>query len=294
MGEVQPLMPDSVTPSTKRRRAIRKASISGKTMRVADAIIGPTSLPPSSDAKIEIERRGGALDAGDDEQRPEEVVPVHHDREHAERGDHGHQLRDEDEPQRVEFPGAVDAGGVDQVLRQRPEALAQQEDAEGAGRERHDQRGVAVEQVGLRDHEVDRDCGDLGRNQENREDDGEQQRLQAEILARQHVGRRHDGEYLKGEDRQRHDRAVDQERPDVSGRERLDVVGEVPMLGKEPQLRREDLVLLLDREAQHPGEGEQHDERAGCEHEMAEEGVEPHVVVTRNARADRGCASATA
>ena len=97
------------------------------------------------------------LCAAGDHQRPHEVVPL---RDHGDQRQ-GHQDRpagrDHDVHDHVQGVGAVEAGGVDQVVRDHAKVLAQQEDrVRRAEHERQHQRPERVAQAELGHHQIQR------------------------------------------------------------------------------------------------------------------------------------------
>ena len=100
-------------------------------MIVAEAIIGPTSLPPSSEAKIEMPSGGVASDrsltTSKGQKKSFQWLTIENTAKAASAGLHE---RHQNEPQGIGLGSTVNASGVHQLLRNSLEALAQQKDPE--------------------------------------------------------------------------------------------------------------------------------------------------------------------
>ena len=97
------------------------------------------------DEQRQPERRRVLVRVDHDDQRPEEVLPGALEGEDRVGRQRRRAQRQHDAPEDPELAGAVDPGGVEQVVGDRQHVLPEQEDAEGADRAGHDQAPVGVE-----------------------------------------------------------------------------------------------------------------------------------------------------
>ena len=147
--------------------------------------------------------------------RPQEVVPRRHECEDSDCGERWSDDREQDRPPDPPLPCPVDARGVDQVVRNAAEGLAQQEDVERADEAREDQgrqRVVVVEDVD-REHEA-RDVGELGRHDQRREQRVEDRVTTEESHLRERIRRHRGYENVQQPDCDRDDDAVQEEARD--------------------------------------------------------------------------------
>ena len=111
---------------------------------------------------------------GGDQAGPQVGVPRAEEGEQGEGAERRPQQRDGDVAEEAEVADAVDEGGVAEVLGQRQQRLAEQEDAEGAGEERHDEALVGVQPAERVDRQTVDDDRRLERHQQRGEEHDEQ------------------------------------------------------------------------------------------------------------------------
>ena len=152
-------------------------------------------------------------------QRPQEFVPVRHQRDQREGDQAGLGHRQQHVPQDLPPVRAVDHGGFLEVARDLAEGLAHQEGAEGRGEVgRHDAEQRAVEA------EID-DGAQVGHDQDRRhqhelqQEDVEDEVAAGEAQPREGVAGERDGHELHRQDAEGHDRGVDVVDREVAGLE---------------------------------------------------------------------------
>ena len=146
-----------------------------------------------------------------------------------------------------------------EVAGERKEELAHQEHTEGPREPGEDQRLIAVQPSRIREHEVEGNKRDLGRDHEARHDDSEDERPPPEPQPRQRIA----CGGIDGQDQQGlgdgHERAVEERPPDIrrsGGRQR-----DPEVLGRgvdrhPPDRQADDLRLGLEPGQRDPGQRE--------------------------------------
>ena len=129
--------------------------------------------------------------------------------EQGQRGDRRRDARHDDLEEDQQLGGAVDARGIDQVVRYAGDELAHQEDAEGVGEVGQDDAGQAGAQAERADHPVERDQ----RDDRRQEHGGDQQREQRAAAAEPVFGKGVAGHHAGQQDAGRGDRGDDQRVP---------------------------------------------------------------------------------
>ena len=171
--------------------------------------------------------QGRVLGRGDDDQRPEEVVPRPHELDDRQGGQHRRRERQDDLEEDPEARGAVDARRLLELHGQRLEELAQQEDAEDAAEVGHDQAADAVDEPQVPHDEEGRDEHDLEGDHQRDQQQHEEQVAADEAQPREGVGGEAAEEEVAGHGGQRVQEAVEEEVPERQRVPGVHVVGEV-------------------------------------------------------------------
>ena len=200
--------------------------------------------------QLAVDRHGDRLGLAPEDQRDQEVVPRPEELKDGQRGDGG-QAEGQDQAQEdADLRGAVDAGGLEQVLGDAYEEVAEQEDGErqaegGVEEDQGENRVVDPERLVEPEH---RDERHLQRHDEERDHDHEEPVSPGEIEPRERVageGADEDGKQRAADrdpDRRherRGDRLVVEDRRVVLERELARLREDLPPAAFEVVLRRE-------------------------------------------------------
>ena len=263
--------------STIRRAIARKRTISG---RQASSVRGHERRPWRGDGgrgRLERVQRDGehahVLRVADD-QRPHVLVPGRDVGQHRQRGQRRGHHRQDQLPEDLPAPGAVEQRRLLDLLGDAEEELAQEEHRERRHQEerRHDP-GVGVEPAEVLDQHEVRDQREDRRDHHRRQEQEEQLVAAREAQPRERVGGHRAERDLPDRDQRAHDHAVEQRAEEVHvGRrqraglrellgggqaERLAQVQQRRVVGDQRLRARDEVRVGRERGPEHPEEREQ-------------------------------------
>ncbi len=155
----------------------------------------------------------------------------------------------------VSSPRSVEARRFHDRVGDLHHRLADEERAERAHRERHDEPGHRVDEADLAEQEERRDEGHLRRHEEAREDQPERERPAAEAQLGERIARREREADLQGGDEGGHQDGVEEIPTDGDRSEHLAVGAEVDAARNGPGRGADDLVERAYGGERHPRVG---------------------------------------
>src|SRR5215208_6406809 len=201
------------------------------------------------------------VDAVQEDQRPEEVVPLEQEREDAEGGQGRPYEREYDPPVDRPAVGAVHDRRLLQVHGEALDELPEQEDAEGIEQSvGDDEREERVDQAEVLDDYVEGDDRDLLRDHQGGQKQDKERMPEREFYPGEGVGGHRAREQIRQDDRHGDDGAVHVARVERYRGPRVRVILEHEGVRDPVGRYFVELSQVLDRAEQHPREGHDHDD----------------------------------
>ena len=240
---------------------IWKLTESGWTVDMTDELASEIFKSVIKENQKGKENKGSAL--ADEDVGEHQLVPTLKEGINAHGGDGGLHQRDDDPQENAPDAAAVDAGRLVQLTRDlvHEARTHQKRHRKREGGVGHDQRGIGVEQVQTGQRHVHGDDGRV-----DRDGQAEHEELVHGLPAlpdepRQGKGRQKRHEQRDDDGRNGDDAAVEEVQPHLPGLHRAGIVGPEPVLRQADGVCAVDLLVVFQREGEHPIDGEQIDQR---------------------------------
>jgi len=204
------------------------------------------------------------------DQRPHEIVPHEDGRENGQRRQRGLGQRQHDPEVDAVFTQAVDAGRIQDLVRDADEELAQQENAKGGERLQKDERQMVVNQTDLSHQDELRDHIDLPGDGKTPQVGQEKEVPTLEVQFGEGIGSETAGSDLEKRDDDGKLEGVEEERQERNPRPDGLIVAPARILGNPLNGEAEDVFVQLQGGGGHPDERQDHDYRQRNQHGVGE------------------------